>query len=47
MENEIAEVVRGHGWFSANVYDGVPPFVYTIGLPVSYPSDRRAWCSIG
>jgi hypothetical protein len=32
METEIAEVIREHGWFSANVFDAVPPFVYTIGL---------------
>ena len=32
MENEIAEVVRERGWFSAHVYDADPPFIYTIGL---------------
>src|SRR5205823_6645419 len=32
MENEIAEVIREHGWFSADVNDGDPPFMYTIGL---------------
>ena len=32
MESEIAEVVREHGWFAADVYDGDPPFLYTIGL---------------
>jgi hypothetical protein len=32
VEEEIAEVVREHGWYAANVYDGDPPFLYTIGL---------------
>jgi hypothetical protein len=32
MENEIAEVIREHGWFVANVYDGAPRFLCTIGL---------------
>jgi hypothetical protein len=32
MDEEIAEVVREHGWYAANVSDGTPPFLYTIGL---------------
>jgi hypothetical protein len=32
MDEEIAEVVREHGWYAANVSDGEPPFLYTIGL---------------
>ena len=32
MEEEIAEVVRQHGWYAANVSDHRPPFLYTIGL---------------
>jgi hypothetical protein len=32
MESEIAEVVREHGWFAADINDGDPPFLYTIGL---------------
>ena len=32
MDEEIADVVREHGWYAANVSDGTPPFVYTIGL---------------
>jgi len=32
MEDEIAEVVREHGWFAASVYDDNPPFLYSIGL---------------
>ena len=32
MEDEIAEVVRGHGWFAARVSDHDPPFFYSIGL---------------
>jgi hypothetical protein len=32
MESEIAEVIREHGWYVANVCDGEPPFLYTIGL---------------
>jgi hypothetical protein len=32
MDDEIAEVVREHGWFAANVSDHKPPFLYTIGL---------------
>jgi Domain of unknown function (DUF4262) len=31
MEEEIAKVVRRHGWFAACVSDR-PPFLYTIGL---------------
>jgi hypothetical protein len=32
MDEEIAEVVREHRWYAANVSDGEPPFQYTIGL---------------
>ena len=32
MDEEIAEVVREHGWFAASVSDHKPPFLYTIGL---------------
>ena len=32
MDDEIAEVVREHGWYAADVGDGKPPFLYTIGL---------------
>jgi hypothetical protein len=32
MDEEIAEVVREHGWFAANISDHKPPFMYTIGL---------------
>jgi hypothetical protein len=32
MDDEIADVVRQHGWFAANVNDHQPPFLYTIGL---------------
>lgn len=32
MDEEIAEIVREHGWFGANVNDADPPFMYTIGL---------------
>jgi hypothetical protein len=32
MEEEIAEVVREHGWFAASISDHHPPFVYSIGL---------------
>jgi hypothetical protein len=32
MDEEIAEVVRQHGWYAANVSDHKPPFLYTIGL---------------
>jgi Domain of unknown function (DUF4262) len=32
MEEEIAEVVRAHGWFAASVSDHEPPFLYSIGL---------------
>jgi hypothetical protein len=32
VEDEIAEVVREHGWFGASVSDHQPPFLYTIGL---------------
>ena len=32
MEDEIAEVVREHGWFAASISDHDPPFLYSIGL---------------
>ena len=32
MDEEIAEIVRNHGWYAANVNDADPPFFYTIGL---------------
>ena len=32
MDEEIAEVVREHGWFAASISDHEPPFLYTIGL---------------
>ena len=32
MEDEIAELVRDHGWFAASIYDHDPPFLYSIGL---------------
>ncbi len=32
MEEEIAEVVREHGWYAASISDHEPPFLYTIGL---------------
>ena len=32
MEEEIAEVVREHGWFAASIRDHQPPFLYSIGL---------------
>lgn len=35
-EEKIAEVVREHGWFAANVFDHEPPFLYSIGLMQTY-----------
>lgn len=32
MDEEIADIVRQHGWYAANVNDAEPPFLYTIGL---------------
>jgi hypothetical protein len=32
MDDEIAEVVRKHGWFAASIGDQEPPFLYSIGL---------------
>jgi hypothetical protein len=32
LDDEIARVVRKHGWFAANVSDNEPPFLYSIGL---------------
>jgi hypothetical protein len=32
MEEEIAEVIREHGWFAASISDHEPPFLYSIGL---------------
>jgi hypothetical protein len=32
MEEEIAEVVRKHGWYAASISDHQPPFLYTIGI---------------
>lgn len=36
MDDEIAEVVREHGWFAASISDHEPPFLYTIGLLQSF-----------
>lgn len=30
MDDEIAEVVREHGWFAASISDHKPPFLYSI-----------------
>ena len=32
MDDEIAEVVREHGWFAGSISDHEPPFLYSIGL---------------
>jgi hypothetical protein len=32
MDEEIADIVRQHGWYAANVNDAEPPFLYSIGL---------------
>lgn len=32
MEDEIAAIVRKHGWYAASISDHEPPFLYTIGL---------------
>ncbi len=32
MDEEIAEVVREHGWYAASISDHEPPFLYTVGL---------------
>lgn len=32
MEDEIAAIVREHGWYAASISDHEPPFLYTIGL---------------
>jgi Domain of unknown function (DUF4262) len=32
VEEEIAKVVREHGWYAASVFDHEPPFLYSIGL---------------
>jgi hypothetical protein len=37
MEEEIAEIVRKHGWFAASIEDHQPPFLYTIGLMHTCP----------
>jgi hypothetical protein len=36
MDDEIAEVVREHGWFAASISDHKPPFLYTVGLMQTY-----------
>lgn len=36
MDEEIAKIVRDYGWYAANVSDGKPPFLYTIGLMQSF-----------
>lgn len=36
MDEEIAEVVRKHGWFAASIRDHEPPFLYSIGLMRTY-----------
>jgi hypothetical protein len=35
-EDEIAAVVREHGWYAASIYDHDPPFLFTIGLMQSW-----------
>lgn len=35
-DGHIAEIVRVHGWYAANVADADPPFVYTIGLTTTW-----------
>lgn len=32
VEAEIAQVVAERGWYGVNVFDGDPPFIYSIGL---------------
>jgi hypothetical protein len=32
MDDEIAEIVRQHGWFAAAINDYEPPFTYSIGF---------------
>jgi hypothetical protein len=32
VDEEIAEIVREHGWYAASISDHKPPFLYTIGL---------------
>ena len=32
MEEEIAQVVREHGWYAVSIAAHKPPFVYTVGL---------------
>jgi hypothetical protein len=32
VDEEIAEVVREHGWYAASINDHEPPFLYSIGL---------------
>jgi hypothetical protein len=36
VEDEIAGVVREHGWFAASISDHDPPFLYSIGLMQTY-----------
>jgi hypothetical protein len=36
MDEEIADIIRVHGWYAANVNDHSPPFLYTIGLMHSW-----------
>lgn len=36
MDDEIKEIVREHGWYAANINDANPPFLYTIGLMVTW-----------
>ena len=32
MDEEIAQIVRDHGWYAANISGGQQPFFYTVGL---------------
>ncbi len=32
MDDEIAQIVRDHGWYAASIVDGDPPFLYTVRL---------------
>src|SRR5687767_4635057 len=36
MEEEIAEVVREHGWYALSISDHEPPFLNSIGLMQTY-----------
>ena len=47
MDDEIAEVVREHGWFAASISDHDPSFLYSIGLTQTWNHPELILFSLG